>query len=248
VKIAKLVSVAMLAVAFLAGCLESKISILVKKDGSGTVTNTITLPPRLLGMVVIDDSGKIFDEVELKKAEGELGEGVKFVSVEELAKKADGSRVFVAVYSFEDIGKVKFSDSEQDGMLPYVFKLEKGEASSKLTITLMMSDVVAPQPPASDEEEKAQEKAQIKDSLGGAKMMFEVKFDGEITKADASYYDKDQKTVQLMDMDFDKAMANPENTDKILDIIRSKDFRGFYAMKDIPGVKFEKKKVEVEFK
>jgi len=122
---------AMLAGAVLsAGCLEVTTVVLVKKDGSGLVSETTYMGKALTDMMnqmaaglggeagAAKPSGLSDDDLaKYKRKAAKMGSGVRFVSAQEV-KAADGRSGTKALWAFDDIGKLALAmnpDNPQAG-------------------------------------------------------------------------------------------------------------------------------------
>jgi hypothetical protein len=134
----------------LAGCLQVETNIQVNKDGSGTINEKVLFSKTFVNMIKefaqsFDDSTStdsekfsIFKEEEIKADAKDYGEEVKYVSHKLISdEKWEG---YQAIYSFDDISKVKITpdpDSkvaigDEGSEIPpeedyYFFKFVKGD-------------------------------------------------------------------------------------------------------------------------
>jgi len=102
----------------LTGCIDSLTVISIRKDGSGTLTETIYLDQSMKAMMegmaaqmgaedteTEEDEDKSIDVEKYKEKAAKMGEGVEFVSAKEVTRK-DGSVGTKVKYSFTDIRKL----------------------------------------------------------------------------------------------------------------------------------------------
>lgn len=221
----KIVAIAaMLAcVAVFTGCIDATSVVAVKKDGSGTITETVYLGAAMMGMMNAAAMGMggadgappspfaNVNEMELKEKAEKLGEGVSYNS-HKTVKKADGSEGLQVVYTFKDINNVKLSmnpDTPGGGMGapggggnnddPVTFSMTKG-AKPKLVITMPKpekeeQDEMPEEMGQPDMGENPQAMAMMKKMFDGFRFRMLVKLiDGEIAKSNASHVGLDPKT------------------------------------------------------
>jgi hypothetical protein len=159
-----------LILAGLTGCLDSATVITVKKDGSGTIVETMYMGKAMQDMMAqmmgamggtnqSANPNMMLQSVEKYKAKtASMGQGVTFVSAKE-AKKADGSLGAEVTYAFTDISKVRMNSDpdmpagdgpgaagtnpDQNKKSPISFQFAKG-AAPKLTILMPPQDKSTP--------------------------------------------------------------------------------------------------------
>ena len=213
---------------------------------------------------------------DYRKKTSSMGEGVTFVSAKEV-RKADGTTGAQVTYAYKDISKLKVNsepDSPAGGIgeattpeerpsekkeSPVTFEFVKG-ATSKLTIKMPNQDKAketgkADEPAASQEMPAADQMALIKELFGGFHVQLMVMVDGEITKSNATFVEKDEKTgkkrrVTLIDMDLGNIIKDEASFKKLRAMGQIDDMAtAREKLKDIPGLRFETaEKVEIEFK
>ncbi len=152
-------------VAMFTGCLDVTSVVAVKKDGSGTITETVYFGAAMLGMmnqmaagmggdIDVQSQGPFdnVDVMELKEKASKLGEGVAYATHKKV-KKADGAEGLQVVYTFKDINKLRVSlnpDTPGGGGMggpgagagdddPVTFSMTKG-AQPKLVINMPKPD------------------------------------------------------------------------------------------------------------
>ena len=241
----------------LSGCFQVYRTIILKKDGSGTIEEKF---------LVTTEMGKnmggqnLYDVEKLKADAVTFGENVSYVSSEEIEE--NGLKGYKAVYAFDDITKLTLETNlaaramQGSGMAAekeiITFNFEKGK-TSQLTI------IFPPKPvePAGEEyiketseplsEEDQQSIEMVKAMYAGMKLSFKIKFDGKIKDSNAMFVDGN--VVTISEMDFDEMMTNEEYM-KIFsssDNVSEKEMKG--KMQNAPGFKNEmNEKITVEFK
>jgi len=231
-KALRLLFAAIVAMFGLTGCLQMEQVVKLKPDGSGTVEETVVLSKaglaameQMIGAFAAGGDKKkegapampdLYDEAKLKAAASKMGEGVTFVS----AKKIDGEqgKGFTAIYAFTDVNKLKLDQNPGEALPdsggpkpagnkkePILFQFDKG---SPAQVTLKM--------PAPEFKPKEKQPEGMEDmAMQMMQQMFKdmrisivVEVQGTISETNAEY--RDGSRVTLMDMDFNKVMANPE--------------------------------------
>ena len=111
-KVVRIVLLISLVVLVFSGCLKTKTTVNVKKDGSGTVEFSFLMKKEfvqmLQGIQGQVSEGKPFtlvNEEEFAERSADMGEGVAYLSAAEL--KTDWGEGYTASYSFEDINKIR---------------------------------------------------------------------------------------------------------------------------------------------
>ena len=211
-----------------------------------------------------------------KKKASAMGEGVTFVSSKEV-RKADGTTGVQVTYAYKDINKLKVNSEPENPAAgpdeakppeggpppkkenPITFEFVKG-ATPKLTVTMARKEkeeetAKAEEQAAPDEAAAAEQMAMMKQVFDGFRMQLLVAVDGEITRSNATFVEKDAKTgkkqrVTLIDMDLGKIFRDEASFKKLAAMGQVDDIAtAREKLKDIPGLKFEtEEKVEIEFK
>ena len=242
----------------LSGCFQVHRTIIVKKDGSGTIEEKFLVTTEMGENM----GGMNLNDVEKLKADAvTFGENVSYISSKEIEE--NGLKGYMAVYAFDDITKLTLetnlaAKAMQGTGMPtdkeYItFDFNKGK-TSQLSIILPTEK----QEPAGEEymeetseilseEDQQQAIDMVKAMYVGMKLSFNIKFDGKISNSNATYVDGN--VVTISEMDFDEMMTN----DEYLKIFSSSDNVSEKEMKDkmqnAPGFKNEmNEKVTVEFK
>jgi hypothetical protein len=258
---------------FLSGCLQVNTKVNLNKDGSGTIEETVVMKTEVINMMkefaMSFDSTKseefsMFKESELKEKAANYGVGVKYVSGEKVTM--GNYEGFKAIYSFDDINKLKINPSPDDKMplgnemmtkdekpaddlLKFNFK--KGNPST-LVINL-------PKPKMDEKSKTEDETIEVEDSVAnsaqmdkliemfsGMKMTMSFNINGDIEETDASFVDGSK--VTLMQIDFAEII---KHKDVLENLQKSKpetmeQFKE--AIGDLPGIKVEfKEQVTIKF-
>jgi hypothetical protein len=205
------------------------------------------------------------DEAKLKEQASKMGEGVTFVSAKKAAT-ASGEG-FTAIFAFTDISKVKLDQNPSDAVPSPGPGVQVNPKAPPEIITFQFtkakpSQLIVNMPafkPGKDAEKKeAKPKADefpggeemamamMKEMFKDMRMTLAIEVNGKIVKTDADNVAGNR--VTLMDMDFNKLLANPEKF-KALSKAEPKGLEEAKAlMKGIDGIKFETKpKVSIAF-
>jgi hypothetical protein len=241
----------------LTSCLEIKSTVIVNKDGTATMEESVLLGAQLAAMMQAGGGqgdqlkGLVMDKAKAEERAKKLGEGVTVKSHEEV-KTPDGKSGVKVVFAVADLAKLKYVpfEPEQEGKPasksePMTFAL----SSSSLTITNPEADKKKggnAEKPKKSAEELAQMKAQMgmmKPMFAGMRMTIEVKGAGGIASSDATHFN--DGTVSYLDIQFDKLM---DNTDAFMEVMESGE--GGMSMSEaatkfnkVEGLKIEGKKV-----
>ena len=241
----------------LTSCLEIKSTVIVNKDGTATIEESVLLGAQLAAMMQAGGGqgdqlkGLVMDKAKADERAKKLGEGVTVKSHEEV-KTPDGKSGVKVVFAVADLAKLKYVpfEPEQEGKPasksePMTFAL----SGSSLTITNPEADKKKggnAEKPKKSAEELAQMKAQMgmmKPMFAGMRMTIEVKGAGGIASSDATHFN--DGTVNYLDIQFDKLM---DNTDAFMQVMESGE--GGMSMSEaatkfnkVEGLKIEGKKV-----
>lgn len=259
------------------GCIQSEIVIKLKKNGSGTIEETVLLGNAVHEMIDgmmssfggDSASGKkddfaLLDQKKLKKAASEMGEGVRLVSAEEYA--TDSAKGYKAVYSFKDINKVKINQNPGDNVpskpgekkstkpefLSFVFK--KGDvATLKILHPEPKEKKVSQEKDTSesgaDKSFAADEKAVevVKQMFEGMRIAISIDLEGTIVETNATHVH--DATITIMEMDFARLLDAPEKLAQFAKVNPGSVEDAKKLIKDIPGMKVDMNdEIVVKFK
>lgn len=249
------------------GCLDVKMELLVKKDGSGVITMETVMSAdgakKIAGMAggmggekgadpMAQMKKDMLDTTKLAKTGAQFGPGVKFVKATPI-EKADGSFGVKAIYSVADVSKVTMDKVNPGGgpggggmNLGMTFGFVKG-ATPKVTIkTKVKEKPKTPKKVPSDAE--IDMNLNMMSMMAGMKVAISVKVDGKITKTNARYKSKNNDGVLLMYMDLDKMMSDKVALKKAIKM--GTDDPAVLVEAGVKGVKIEKpgKTIDIEFK
>lgn len=248
---------AMLALVGLSGCLEMESVIALKKDGSGTMTETVSIGAQMAGMMQMGGGGEgaedpfaDFGEDAAKEKAKTYGEGVEFVSTKKEEK--DGGLTFTTVYKFADINTVVY----EPGQMMNNSEEEEEETEEEPVKMFSYKDGVltieVPDPSQEDfamgdEEMGEEEMAMMAPMMAGMKVTAKLVVEGGIAETNATFRDGD--AITLMAMNFDELLKNEGGLGamKKLDVEDRAAFAK--AVSELKGFDMEsKEKVSVKLK
>ncbi len=266
-KTLKILFLVLLPVILFSGCLKVNTKININKDGSGTIEEQVLMSDAVVLMMnefmsSFQDSTntpeefKLFKEDELKDKAAEYGTGVKYVSGEEVNIK--GWQGYNAVYSFEDLNKIKMeTDPNRKVEMGINESTEKNEYFNFKFIPGDVSELIIDRPEleTGGEEETYKESESDEEGLDdnlikmmdGMSVTISLVINGDIVETNATFVDGSK--VTLLDIDFGKLLKNknslelleknpPKNLDEMKEII-----------KNVPGIKLElQKPVSIKFR
>lgn len=283
------------------GCFKAEMKVVVKPDGSGTITETMGILQQTIEMMKSraesmkemgreeeeETEGEEAEEKELsfeeefesqEKAKAEVktkefGEDVKLVSFN---KETQGNMVcFTAVYSFEDINKVKAKLSTESPMKgkpaeekveqkPVTFSFKQlPDKTAELIVNMPSPIKPKEEGEAETEEAEAEEGVDMEDPqvqqmmqmFKGMRFSFVLVCGGEIIETNATWQGNNQ--ITLLDMDWEELLGSVENIKKMKALQRKYpqppespgEIAKILEAEGIEGIKFEvNKKVKVKFK
>lgn len=266
-KLIKFTILLFIPVILFSGCLKVRSNVIINKDGSGILEEQVLMSDIVIAMMSefmssFQDSTsapeefKLFKEDELKAKASEYGEGVKYVSGEEI--KIVGWQGYEAIYSFEDLNKIKM---ETDPNTKVENPQNDGQETEYFSFKFIPGDIaelIIDRPDLSskkkDEDitvETETENQELDDNLikmmDGMTMTISLEFNGEIVETNASYVDGSK--VIMLDIDFSEILKNKES----LELFKKNPPDNLDEMKaiveNIPGMKVEfQKPVIIKFK
>lgn len=248
---------------FTAGCLKVNTFITVNDDGSGTVEETVFMSKLVIDMfsqftnaftddtTVTPEPFSLFNEDDMIKNAGRMGEGVTYVSGEKLSTETHEG--YKAIYSFKDINKLRVNNNPasdiplgdedpapqgEDQFLTFTFK--KGTPS-------VLTVIVPPVPEAEDvaeetdnpdsEQDDMMNNPFIADMLKDMSVTISVKVNGSIVETDAAYVD--DNVVTFLDLHFSELFKDQEKFKSLQNVKPGNMSEAREILKDIPGIKIE---------
>ena len=227
-----LISIFMFLTVLFSGCLQVETTLIVKKDGSGTINEKVVFSKTFVNMIeefaqafqdsTSTDEFNIYEEENIIADAKNYGENVVYVSHEKIS--TDNWEGYKAVYSFDDVTKLKLSpdpdsrvdlgdqsdsvDKDQDY---YYFKFVKGDTPELIIdrpdIDLNMEGTEEEDSVQSQQNdlEKGEEFVKM---MEGMKIDIAVEVEGEIVNTNATNVVGSR--VTLFQMDFSEMMKNKE--------------------------------------
>lgn len=238
------------------GCMQMVAEVQVNKDGSGTVTESVTLMPDAMAMMQSMGKSELpLEEDKYKARAGQMGAGVTYQEAKRITGK-NGSKGIEVVYAFTDINELKFHMSPtppgQPGGGPQGdpirFEFKPGDAAD-LVIKMPRPDMDK-QPPASETKQPGDaEIAQFKQMFAGFRFWVRLRVDGTIGETNASFINKRRNGLVLLDMNLGRIMNDDAKLQKLMAL---KDVRDIAVikerLKDVPELRFEsEEKIHVTF-
>ncbi len=255
----------------LAGCLEISTIVSVKPDGTGTVSERMLMSKSSFSEMVLTDgkkkgqSGQLPDNEAFEKKSQGMGEGVRFVSVRPVVTKTQSG--YEALYSFRDINLLQVNSAPDTGVSAdstsgeespkkkkqYVrFSLKEGSPSWLVIMMDQDKEASLSRSPAAAKPQQNPEQLKMatsimKQFLKGMRVFMAVDVNGSILSTNATY--RKEKRITLMDVDFDKLLANPKQFASFAALGSDPSSQEMQKiMKKIPGIKLEtQKEVDVSF-
>ena len=254
--------VIIVALLLLTGCIDYSSNVKLNTDGSGIIEETVLISETFVEMMnsfaqSFGDSTEsenqfdIFDEEELKKQAMEIGEGVKYVSGEKI--KIDGREGYKALYSFEDISKLKLSDSPQNKMPGedmmteetsgefITFNFQKGNPA--VLEVFFPKDEITGESGTENKDEHEEEASdemiteQMKIFMKDFKISMNLEINGNIVETNAT--NVENNIVTFFEMDFSELLNMPEKFKKLQKSEPKTMSEAKKLIKDIPGFKVE---------
>ncbi len=246
----------------LVSCVQVSTVIKVRKDGSGTVEETVVMTKES-----IEQMGAMASKFGMKEKDGSLEKGFQFFNMDELKKKTAnmGSGVtfdsaekvaigdkegYQVVYKFSDINNLKINQNPGDrvpsgsagaqskGKENIKFQFTKGRTA---VLTIKMPSHEFKKKPKKErsvqEQELQQAMAMMSQFMKGMKVSVTVEVEGAIVDTNAAL--REGSRVTLMEMDFDKLLANKDVFKKLIGASPESFEEAKKMMKDIPGIKIE---------
>lgn len=240
----------------LAGCFQSSTLVKLNPDGSGTIEQTMTMNAQTLAQLSafsqMSDANKDktaksgsdlndpFSEADAKAEAAKMGPGVTYVSSQKIQNGQYTGRK--AVYAFKDIRKLALNEvnapeggssgmsAKSDDPMTFTFKqLPNGDGL--LTIDNASAKNGSGLPGAGGDASNPQAMQMMKTFLQGMKIDVAVQV-GRVVKTNIPYVQGG--TVTLLNMDFDKLLADPTAFDRIQNAKTPEETRA--AMKNVQGL------------
>jgi hypothetical protein len=238
----------------LAGCFQASTVIRVKADGSGTIEQRLLLTDaavdqmRAFAILSGGDAANAdpTSEAQARSLAQALGPGVTYVSSEPV--KAGSSQGRDSLYAFTDITKVHVSEQPRlpTGPISPAGAANVGEitftmtrqpdGNAQLRLQVPKLDVLPMDtsgPNGSIVPPTLQQIQFIKGLLAGARLTVAIEPEGQLVQTSSPFVDGNR--VTLVDLDVDKAAADPDLVARLQAAKTADDVKA--SIKDMPGLK-----------
>ena len=258
--------------ALASGCISVETLVRVKTDGSGTVTETVTMNPAAVENAIAAANqatakdtpraslglGPLEDAALAKSRAATMGEGVTFVSADPIDTKT--ARGLSVVYAFRDVRKLLVSQrpdarlglpsTRADQPIRFAFT---GNPSGASVLTVRMRDPLAsPRPAASPgahakPEPNPASLAMARQIFQGMRLRLAVEVDGKIASTSSPFVDG--ATVTLLDIDFEALLGDETKLNQLRAARNSGSLEDLeQILKGVPGIKVNlDPEVRIEF-
>lgn len=241
----------------LAGCFTFDTLVSVRRDGSGTVTQTFVLGGSMMEMLrFFSDDEAAFDPCgheDLEAQAAEMGAGVRLLTATPTAE--EGTLGCHAVFAFDDVNRLRLNqnpggrleDAGAGGPVAetpqYVtFDFTPG-AEARLAILLPQptdsTRMPAPPPDALTADSSAMGAAleMMRSMLEGGKVRLALTVEGSIVETNAAYRDGD--TLTLLAMDMDSLLADEAQLQRLSLSQPQSPEEARLLLKGVPGLRME---------
>ena len=267
--------ISVLALLCLVSCVQVNTVVKVKNDGSGTVEETVVMRKEAIeqmgamaskfGMKEKDGSlekgFQFFDMDKLKKRAANMGKGVTLDSAEKLA--IGDKEGYQVVYKFSNINNLKINQNPGDrvpsGSAGGAGAQSKEKENIEFQFTKGRTAVLTIKMPSHEFKKKPKKKSPVQEQelqqamammsqfMKGMKVSVAVEVEGTIVDTNAAL--KEGSKITLMEMDFDKLLANQDVFKKFIGASPESLEEAKKMMKDIPGIKIEpNQEVTIKFR
>jgi len=262
--VAKLAVVSILS-ALLCGCLNSSTVILVRQDGSGTVTEKVLvtmLANGLAGINLQTTNAQPMKAICLNRALA-MGRGVRLDSFKDISENEMTG--YVASYVFDDVSNL-IINQQPDLLLLGRLAPQQPARCEPLTFSFARSKpatltINIPKPAARPKELappyapmkrlSQEEKAVVRKMFDKFRVTIRVQVEGSIQRTNASGYEPSDKSgLTLLDLNISKLISNDQQLEKLLAIGRIDNIDDArIKLADMSSLQIETvRRVEVEFK
>jgi hypothetical protein len=245
------VLVALLAVP-LAGCFQSSTVIRVKADGSGTIEQrtllTETAMDQLRTFAILGggnpDASDPTSEAQARAMAASIGPGVTYVSSTPV--KLDKLQGRETIYAFTDVTQLRISEQPNipgniplpaaagGNTPPISFALDrKPDGNVVLKLLVPRPSIFPTGPDGQPMAPTLEQITMVKQLLAGAKLSVVVEPDGRLVRTSSPFVDGNR--VTLVDVDIDKAAADPDLAAKLQSARNPETAKT--AVNSIPGIK-----------
>ncbi|HUK36204.1 MAG TPA: hypothetical protein VLV86_19945 [Vicinamibacterales bacterium] len=236
----------------LAGCFQSSTVIHVKADGSGTIEQRTILTEagveQLRTMAILGggnpDAVDPTSEANARAMASAIGTGVSYVS--SMPVDLDRAHGRDTVYAFADVTQLRVSEQPSlPGNLklpaaaggntpPIAFALNRSAAGNAVLRILVPRPAIFPTGPNGELQPPTLEQiTMIKQLLAGARLTVSIDPDGRLVQTSSPFVDGNR--VTLLDVDIDRAAADPDLARKLQGARTQEEAKA--AINSIPGLK-----------
>jgi len=274
----KLVLAGVFIALFLSGCFNISTVVNVKKDGSGTVEQSVLFRKDFLeqmkgfgqsfGGKTEEKDSDVYDIEKLKKEAADYGENVRYVSSKKIEK--DNMVGYRVVYAFDNIDKLSLNENpgadimssgkndeqKQDNIK---FRFKKGGAS-ELTINFPILDNTDDSKTAEDSQtEENSDEETLGDGMNDAAaamikqmyagMKMSLKIKLDGKIVKTNASNVDGNTITLVEMNFDEILKDPTQLKKLQNANPENQKEMKKILKNAKGIKVETQdQVKIKFK
>jgi len=256
-------------VLILTGCFEVETTIKLKKNGSGTMEETMLFSQMMMmqmaqmgqafgGEEEDADENPVYDVEKLKAEAADKGEGVTYASSE--AVERNGKSGYKVIYNFKDINTLKYNNNPSQKMSMPTMGMEDEESQEFVRFQYKKGELIINFPDVEDdddseeyadgdEEEFDQEELDdAVDEMAGMDDMMKQMFTDMKFKTTIEFEGGIKQTnatfvegnkITLMEMDFNKIMEDAESFKTLGTLQSATPAQQKEAMKNLPGIKFE---------
>lgn len=236
----------------LAGCFQSATVIHVKADGSGTIVQRTLLTEaavdQLRTFAILGggnaDASDPTSEANARAMAAAIGPGVTYVS--SMLVDAGNAHGRETLYSFPDITQLRVSEQPSlPGNLklpaaaggdtpPISFAISRTPASNVLVRILVPRPAIFPTGPNGEPQPPSLEQiTMVKQLLAGARLVVAMEPEGRLVQTSSPFVDGNR--VTLIDVDIDRAAADPDLAKKLQGAKTQAETKA--AINSIPGLK-----------
>jgi|APSaa5957512622_1039677.scaffolds.fasta_scaffold02743_3 hypothetical protein len=261
----------------LCGCMENTVVIELNKDGSGTIVTRTFLSENMLetmarardGAPPLGEPRVPLNREACEQRAAKMGQGVRLLNVEPVARPSDGARGVKVVYEFDDITAVELpvEPEQPEGTRldplrgrtradPIAFRYTPGDVGHLLVIQPFAASAGAEE--ASKHREatpSAEETNALRKAARGMRFRMVVKVKGHIVSTNASSVhtrkgDAAPSYITIFDLNFEELLSNEAATKQMSTISRTENVsKAMTRFRELPGIMLEPEQwVEVAFR
>jgi len=262
-KISRWITIAFATAVLFNGCIQIETTLFINKDGSGTINERVVMSKAFVNMLkefalsFQDSTSKeeftLFKDDEIIDDAKNYGADVNYVSHNFISD--ENWEGYTAIYSFNDVSKIKISPDPDDKVEVGMGDEETGQAKEFYYFSFIQGDIaelIIDRPEIEKDKGESEgieqdETEEINDEIGdeflemmdGMSIKIKVGVDGNIVNTNASYVDGSE--VTLFQMDFSEMMKDKDNFKEFT----NKEPKNLDEMKEFLE-KFPSMKIEIE--